>query len=215
MRLLIMGPPGAGKGTQAKKIADRLSIPAISTGDILRGNVEDRTLLGREAKRYLDAGELVPDEIINGMVRGRLDEPDTKNGFLLDGFPRTLPQVGTLDDILADEGVALDRVLVLTADSDELVKRVLNRANESGRSDDTEDVIRRRLDLYHTVTHPIVDWYAERGILVSVDAMRPAERVGRQILTALETMRPLVDHVPEHARQSIDLTGLGAAFGKQ
>jgi adenylate kinase len=185
MRLLIMGPPGAGKGTQAKKIADRLSIPAISTGDILRGNVEDRTLLGREAKRYLDAGELVPDEIINGMVRGRLDEPDTKNGFLLDGFPRTLPQVGTLDDILADEGVALDRVLVLTADSDELVKRVLNRANESGRSDDTEDVIRRRLQVYADQTEPLLDVYAGRGVLVLVNGMGEISEVTDRVLTAL------------------------------
>ncbi|GAA2755035.1 adenylate kinase [Actinopolymorpha rutila] len=184
-RLLIMGPPGAGKGTQAKKIAERLRIPAISTGDILRQNVEDRTLLGREAARYLDAGELVPDEIINGMVRARLDEPDTESGFLLDGYPRTLAQVGTLDDILADEGVSLERVLVLTVDSDELVKRVLNRAQESGRSDDTEDVIRRRLEVYAEQTEPLLDVYDGRHLLVPVNGMGEVNEVTERVLSAL------------------------------
>lgn len=185
MRLLIMGPPGAGKGTQAKEIARRLEIPAISTGEILRKNVEDRTLLGREAKRYLDAGELVPDEIINGMVRARLDEPDTRHGFLLDGFPRTLAQVETLDNILADEGVKLDRVLVLKVDNDELVRRLLGRAESDGRTDDTEEVIRRRLEVYSEQTEPLLGVYAQRGLLVIVKGMGEVGEVTERVLAAL------------------------------
>ncbi len=186
MRLLIMGPPGAGKGTQAKKIAERLQIPAISTGEILRANVDDRTLLGREAARYLDAGELVPDEIINGMVRARLDEPDTRRGFLLDGFPRTLAQVETLDNILADEGAKLDRVVMLSVDTDELVRRLLNRAESEGRTDDTEDVIRRRLEVYREQTEPLLGVYAQRGLLVVVNGMGEVHEVTDRVLGALE-----------------------------
>ncbi|MEQ7126425.1 adenylate kinase [Actinopolymorpha sp. B11F2] len=185
MRLLIMGPPGAGKGTQAKEIARRLEIPAISTGEILRKNVEDQTLLGREARRYLDRGDLVPDEIINGMVRARLDEPDTRHGFLLDGFPRTLAQVETLDNILADEGVKLDRVLVLKVDNDELVRRLLGRAESDGRTDDTEEVIRRRLEVYSEQTEPLLGVYAQRGLLVIVKGMGEVDEVTERVLAAL------------------------------
>ncbi|MEQ4205017.1 adenylate kinase [Actinopolymorpha sp. B17G11] len=185
MRLLIMGPPGAGKGTQAKEIARRLEIPAISTGEILRKNVEDQTLLGREARRYLDRGDLVPDEIINGMVRARLDEPDTRHGFLLDGFPRTLAQVETLDNILADEGVKLDRVLVLKVDNDELVRRLLGRAESDGRTDDTEEVIRRRLEVYSEQTEPLLGVYAQRGLLVIVKGMGEVNEVTERVLAAL------------------------------
>jgi adenylate kinase len=186
MRLLIMGPPGAGKGTQAKKIADRLQIPTISTGEILRANVSDRTLLGREAARYLDRGDLVPDEIINGMVRARLDEPDTRKGFLLDGFPRTVAQVETLDNILADEGTKLDRVVMLSVDTDELVRRLLSRAESEGRTDDTEDVIRRRLEVYREQTEPLLGVYAQRGHLVVVNGMGEVHQVTDRVLGALE-----------------------------
>jgi adenylate kinase len=185
MRLLIMGPPGAGKGTQAKEIAKRLEIPAISTGEILRKNVEDHTLLGREANRYLDAGELVPDEVINGMVRARLDQSDTRHGFLLDGYPRTLAQVETLDNILADEGVKLDRVLVLKVDNDELVRRLLGRAVSDGRTDDTEEVIRRRLEVYSEQTEPLLGVYAQRGLLVIVKGMGEVNEVTERVLAAL------------------------------
>jgi adenylate kinase len=185
MRLLIMGPPGAGKGTQARKIARRLQIPAISTGEILRANVDARTLLGREAKRYLDRGDLVPDEIINGMVRARVDEPDTRKGFLLDGFPRTLPQVETLDNILADEGVKLDRVLMLRVEVDELVDRLLSRATSEGRTDDSEDVIRRRLEVYREQTEPLLGVYDERGLLVVVNGMGEVSQVTDRVLGAL------------------------------
>ena len=184
MRLLIMGPPGAGKGTQAKKIAKRLQIPAISTGEILRANVDARTLLGREAARYLDAGELVPDEIINGMVRARLDEDNTAKGFLLDGYPRTVAQVETLDNILADEGAKLDRVLHLTVDTDELVRRLLSRAESDGRTDDTEDVIRRRLEVYREQTEPLLGVYAQRGLLVIVNGMGDVAEVTDRVLSA-------------------------------
>ncbi|HEY8454292.1 MAG TPA: adenylate kinase [Actinopolymorphaceae bacterium] len=185
MRLLIMGPPGAGKGTQAKLIAKRLDIPTISTGEILRKNVEDRTPLGREAKQYLDAGELVPDEVINGMVRDRLQQPDTRRGFLLDGYPRTAVQVETLDNILADEGKKLDRVLVLNVDRDELVRRLLRRAEIDGRTDDTEDVIRRRLEVYREQTEPVLDVYARRGLLAVVDGMGEIDEVADRVIAAL------------------------------
>ena len=135
-----MGPPGAGKGTQARFIADRYGIPAISTGDIFRANVSQGTPLGVEAKRYMDAGEYVPDEVTNKMVRARIDEPDAEPGFLLDGYPRTLAQVDELDGMIKFTGHALDAVVVLTADQDELVQRLLKRAEVEGRADDTEDV---------------------------------------------------------------------------
>jgi adenylate kinase len=185
MRLLIMGPPGAGKGTQATEIAERLSIPAISTGEIFRRNVSEHTLLGREAQRYLDRGEYVPDELTNSMLRARLDEPDTEAGFLLDGYPRTLKQVETLDKILADEGVALDRVLVLHVDEEELVKRLLGRAKSSGRSDDTEDVIRRRLEVYSEQTEPLLEVYAQRGLLDIVNGMGDIDDVTNRVLKSL------------------------------
>src|SRR5690625_1516890 len=145
-RLILLGPPGAGKGTQAEKIAERLAIPAISTGDIFRANVAERTELGETAQRYMDAGEYVPDEVTNAMVADRLAQDDARTGFLLDGYPRTEPQVMELDRMLADAGVSLDAVVELTADNDEVVARLLGRAQEQGRADDTESVIRRRLE---------------------------------------------------------------------
>jgi adenylate kinase len=214
MRILMVAPPGAGKGTQSAVIAAHFDIPHIATGELLRDHVARRTELGRAVREHLDRGDLVPDEIVLDMVGNALLEAKQNNtGYVLDGMPRNLTQARTLYQIAKTLDMTANVALHLKADDDELTRRLLARAALEHRTDDTEDVIRRRLDLYHQVTHPIIAGYAERGILVSVDAMRPVERVARQILTALEAMRPLVDHVPEHARRSIDLTGLGSAFG--
>jgi adenylate kinase len=185
MRLVIMGPPGAGKGTQAKQIAARLEIPAVSTGDIFRSNVAEATPLGVEAKRYMDAGNYVPDEITNGMVRDRLAEPDAASGFLLDGYPRTLAQVGELDAMLEATGSALDSVIVLTVDRDEVVQRLLKRAHDEGRSDDTEDVIRHRQVVYAEQTAPLIEVYQDRGLVVEVDGMGAVEDVTSRVFHAL------------------------------
>jgi adenylate kinase len=215
MRVLMVAPPGAGKGTQSAVIAAHFDIPHIATGDLLREHVAQRTDLGRAVQDHLDRGELVPDEIVLDMVQAAFDQAKAGGrGYVLDGMPRNLAQARALYQIAKAQDMTADVALHLKADDDELVRRLLARAALEHRADDTEDVIRRRLALYHAVTAPIVDWYAARGILVSVDAMRPRERVARQILTALEAMRPLLDYVPEHARRPIDLTGLGAAFGE-
>ncbi|WP_141014344.1 adenylate kinase [Nocardioides sambongensis] len=186
MRLLIMGPPGAGKGTQAKFIAERAGIPAISTGDIFRANVSQGTPLGVEAKRYMDAGEYVPDTVTNDMVRNRIAEPDAAAGFLLDGYPRTLAQVEELDSMLAGSGHDLDAVVVLTADPDELVARLLQRATIEGRADDTEEVIRRRQEVYLAETEPLIAVYTERNLVRAVDGMGEVDEVTERILGALE-----------------------------
>ncbi|UFU02417.1 adenylate kinase [Ruania suaedae] len=182
-RLVLLGPPGAGKGTQAARLAEHLGVPAISTGDIFRRNVADRTELGQLAQKYMDAGEYVPDEVTNKMVAGRLAEPDAVDGFLLDGYPRTAAQVSELDSMLAGRG--LTHVIELTADTDEVVQRLLNRAREQGRADDTESVIRRRLEVYAEQTAPLVDVYAERGLLVQVDGMGPVDEVTERLTAAL------------------------------
>ncbi|WP_028472790.1 adenylate kinase [Nocardioides alkalitolerans] len=189
MRLIIMGPPGAGKGTQAKVVADRFGIPAISTGDIFRANVSQGTPLGVEAKRYMDAGDYVPDSVTNAMVRDRIAEDDCVPGFLLDGYPRTVAQVEELDGMLAAAGDSLDAVLVLTVDDDELVKRLVHRAETDGRSDDTEDVIRHRQDVYNEQTAPLIKVYAERGLLVEVDGMGEVTDVTQRIAAALDGVR--------------------------
>jgi adenylate kinase len=186
MRLILMGPPGAGKGTQAKVIATHFGIPAISTGDIFRANVAGRTELGREAQRYMDAGEYVPDEVTNAMVRDRLSLPDAAPGFLLDGYPRTLAQVEELDSMLSDLSVTLDAVISLEADTDELVNRLLQRAHVEGRADDTEEVIRRRQEVYQDQTAPLLKVYGERGLLVEVDGMGEIDAVTHRIFNALE-----------------------------
>jgi adenylate kinase len=186
MKLVIMGPPGAGKGTQAKKIAGKLGIPAISTGDIFRQNVSDETELGVEAKRYMDNGDYVPDELTNKMVRERLAEDDAVDGFLLDGYPRTLAQVDELDDMLAQRDASIDAVLVLTVDEDEVVQRLANRAADEGRSDDTEDVIRHRQELYTEQTAPLIEVYDERGLLVRVDGMGAVDEVTSRVFDALD-----------------------------
>lgn len=186
MRMIFMGPPGAGKGTQATVVAGRFGIPAISTGDIFRANVSEGTPLGLEAKRYMDAGEYVPDSVTNEMVRNRIAEPDAEPGFLLDGYPRTLAQVEELDGMLAAADRSLDVVVVLTVDADELVQRLLKRAETSGRSDDTEDVIRHRQDVYTEQTAPLIDVYRDRGLLLEVDGLGEVDEVTARILSALD-----------------------------
>lgn len=185
MRVVLMGPPGAGKGTQAAVVAGRLSIPHVSTGDIFRANVSEGTPLGVEAKRYMDAGDYVPDSVTNAMVRDRLGQADAEPGFLLDGYPRTVAQVDELNGILAELGQALDHVVELTVDVDEVVGRLLKRSAEQGRSDDTEDVIRRRLEVYFDQTAPLVDAYAAQGLLVKVDGMGSVDEVTARVLAAL------------------------------
>lgn len=185
MRMLIIGPPGSGKGTQAHRIVQRLGVPAVSTGDIFRTNVTRQTPLGLQAKKYLDAGDFVPDKITNDMVRSRLREDDARNGFLLDGYPRSLPQVEFLDAFLADDEVNLDVALQLTADDSELVARLIARGKEAGRSDDNVAVIRHRLDLYYEQTQAVVARYADRGILAQIEGTGPIPAVTEKALEGI------------------------------
>ncbi|WP_425860714.1 adenylate kinase [Arthrobacter sp. TWP1-1] len=187
--MLIIGPPGSGKGTQAERIVGELGIVAISTGDIFRANVKGETPLGLEAKQYMDNGDFVPDSVTNRMVRDRLAQSDVADGFLLDGYPRTSPQVDELDDILASAGASMDIVVQLTADDEELVKRLLGRALETGRSDDTEAVIRHRLDLYREQTEVVVSRYAERGILAKVDGLGEMDDVTARVMEAIKNVK--------------------------
>ena len=184
-RMVLLGPPGAGKGTQAARICGRLSIPAISTGDIFRANVAGATELGRRAQQYMDRGEYVPDSVTNAMVRSRLAADDAARGFLLDGYPRTEAQVHELDAILAASGLALDIVLEITADSEAVVARLLTRASEQNRADDTESVIRHRLEVYVEQTAPLAALYRDRGLLVQVDGIGAVDEVTERIMTAL------------------------------
>ncbi|QMW68528.1 adenylate kinase [Mumia sp. ZJ1417] len=179
-----MGPPGAGKGTQATLLAEKLGIPHISTGDIFRANVSQGTELGVLAKSYMDKGEYVPDEITNAMVRDRLSQEDARRGFLLDGYPRTVDQVDTFDGILDDLGEQLDAVVELVVDREELIARLLKRAETSGRTDDTEEVIRHRQEVYERTT-PLLAVYADRGLLVKVDGIGEVDDIQGRILDAL------------------------------
>lgn len=181
MRLVLVGPPGAGKGTQAAVLSEQLAVPHISTGDLFRGNIDNATSLGQEAKRYLDAGELVPDEVTNGMVRDRLAEPDAQQGFLLDGYPRTTPQADVLGEILGENGMELTAVLRFDVPEEELVRRLLER----GRSDDTEDVIRRRLGVYREETEALLEYYGDK--VLAVDALGSVEDITNRALEALRT----------------------------
>ncbi|GLY23342.1 adenylate kinase [Micromonospora sp. NPDC050187] len=214
MRLVLVGPPGAGKGTQAEFIAAHLSVPKISTGDIFRANVSQGTPLGVEAKRYMDAGKLVPDEVTINMVRGRLAEPDAAEGFLLDGFPRTTPQAAALDKLLADLGTALELVLELVVDDDEVIRRLSGRRTCRGcgkiwhvefdattrdgicdrcgaelfqRDDDKPETIAARLREYAEKTAPLVDYYGAQGKLVGIDATGPVEDVTVRAIDALRS----------------------------
>jgi adenylate kinase len=188
-----MGPPGAGKGTQAARIANHYGIPAISTGDIFRANVSAGTDLGVTAQQYMNAGEYVPDDITNAMVRARLLEPDAAGGFLLDGYPRTAAQVDELDGMLKVTGHELDAVIVLTVDTDELVGRLLNRAHVEGRADDTEEVIRRRQEVYLTQTEALIDIYRWRQLLQEVDGIGNVSDVTRRVFDALPGGRGQTD----------------------
>lgn len=185
-RMLIIGPPGSGKGTQAERISERLGVVAISTGDIFRAHVKGGTPLGIEAKKFMDAGDFVSDSVTNEMVRSRLSQDDVDNGFLLDGYPRTAAQIDYLDGVLAAGEQELDVVLQLTADDEELVQRLLRRAKEIGRSDDYEAVIRHRLDLYHQQTEAVVATYARRGILTRIDGIGGIDDVTGRVLDAIE-----------------------------
>ncbi len=186
MRLIILGPPGAGKGTQAARLAQRHGIPAISTGDIFRSNIKNGTELGKQVQALLAAGAYVPDEITNAIVRDRLQEPDAARGFLLDGYPRTKAQVAELDSVLAAEGHRIDAVLELTADVDEVVQRLLKRAETEGRVDDTEDVIRHRQEVYLRETAPLAEIYRDHGVLRQVDGMGDVDEVAGRLEAALE-----------------------------
>ena len=185
MRLLLIGPPGAGKGTQASKLSEVFGIPAISTGDIFRENVKNQTPLGLEAKSYMDSGDYVPDSLTNKLVRDRLKNPDCANGFLLDGYPRTADQVSELDSILKETKGSLDAVIQLTADTDEVVRRLAKRAIDQGRSDDTEDVIRNRMSVYEEQTAPLITMYAARCFLIMVDGLGEIDDVTNRIVEAL------------------------------
>jgi adenylate kinase len=184
-RLLLIGPPGAGKGTQAVRLAEAFGVPAVSTGDIFRFNVKNETELGLQAKAFMDAGEYVPDSLTNAIVHDRLQEVDAAGGFLLDGYPRTTEQVHELDRLLQADGTALDAVVQITADTDEVVARLLKRAAEQGRADDTAEVIRHRMDVYASQTAPLIDLYAARGLVVTVDGLGAVDEVTTRILDAL------------------------------
>ncbi|WP_371481046.1 adenylate kinase [Kitasatospora sp. NBC_00315] len=214
MRIVLVGPPGAGKGTQAHLLAKTLSIPHISTGDLFRANIGQRTQLGLEAKGYMDAGHLVPDEVTIGMAKDRMAQSDAAGGFLLDGFPRNLVQAKALDEILAEWGIALDGVLDLEVPEDEVVKRIAGRRlcrNDGGhvfhvdynppavadvcdecggelyqRSDDTEDKVRTRLEVYHTETEPIIDYYAQQGLVATIPALGKVDEVTQRAIEALK-----------------------------
>lgn len=215
MRLVLVGPPGAGKGTQAQFIAEHLSVPTISTGDIFRANVSQGTPLGLQAKAYMDRGDLVPDDVTIDMVRLRLSEDDAKGGFLLDGFPRTVPQAQVLDDLLANPGVKLDVVLELVVENDEVIRRLSGRRTcrtcnhiwhvdfdppsvegvcdlDDGalyhRDDDQPETVAKRLEVYANDTSPLVNYYAERGLLIGIDATGPVDDV---TLRAIDALRPL------------------------
>ncbi len=185
-RLLIVGPQGSGKGTQAARLAEVFQIPAISTGDIFRANIKGGTELGRLAQEYTNKGELVPDEVTDSMVRSRLGEDDAKGGFILDGYPRNAHQVEALDATLGELGWELDGVIELTADRAELLSRIAKRAELEGREDDTEEAIARRLDIYEEQTAPLTATYRERELLVAVDGIGEVAEVTDRIVAGLQ-----------------------------
>lgn len=195
-RMLIMGPPGSGKGTQASRIADKLGIVAISTGDIFRHNVKHMTPLGVEAKRYIDAGDFVPDDVTNRMVADRIAQADAEHGFLLDGYPRTAGQVEALDAMLSEAGQSLTAVVELEVPDAELVERLLKRAEIEGRADDTAEVIQHRLDLYHRETAAVLENYAGRGIVARVDGTGQIDDVTERLLQAVYSVRTATGTIP-------------------
>ncbi|MBD9702683.1 adenylate kinase [Streptomyces caniscabiei] len=214
MRIVLVGPPGAGKGTQAAFLAQNLSIPHISTGDLFRANISKQTELGKLAKSYMDKGELVPDEVTIAMAKDRMEQPDAEHGFLLDGFPRNVSQAEALDVTLRDESMNLDAVLDLEVPEEEVVKRIAGRRicrNDSAhvfhvtykkpkqeglcdtcggelyqRDDDSEETVRTRLEVYHTQTEPIIDYYKAQGLVVTISALGPVEEVTQRAMEALK-----------------------------
>lgn len=184
-RLIFLGPPGAGKGTQAKVLADWLGIPHISTGDILRDSVANQTPLGQKAKDYMDRGDLVPDSLILDMIRDRLSQTDTAQGWILDGFPRNVAQARQLDELLEAMGQTSDRIINLKVDDAVLIERLLARGQDQGRSDDTREVIERRLQVFHDNTAPIVDFYGDRPALISIDGDAPMTEVTQRLKDAI------------------------------
>lgn len=184
-RLLLVGPPGAGKGTQALALSQAFGVPAISTGDIFRANVKNETPLGVQAKAFMDAGNNVPDSLTNDLITDRLANEDCAGGFLLDGYPRTTDQVRHLDAFLADHSVSLDAVVQLVADADVVVARCRNRALEQGRSDDSETVVRHRLEIYEEQTAPLIDVYLQRGKVLAIDGIGEIADVTARIISAL------------------------------
>jgi adenylate kinase len=189
MRIVLLGPPGSGKGTQAAKLAERYGIPRISTGDILRRNVADGTDLGKRARAYMEAGKLVPDEVVIEMTARRLAEPDAKNGFILDGFPRTMPQADALDSMLSEIDRPLSIVFELQVPDEVAVERLHKRAVEEGRADDTADAIAKRIALYHQETAPLVSHYRLAGNLVGIHGDRSEHDVFAEIQDALDQTR--------------------------
>jgi adenylate kinase len=214
MRIVLVGPPGAGKGTQAVRLAEKLGIPHISTGDLFRANISRQTELGKLAKSYMDAGNLVPDEVTIAMAKDRMEQPDAEKGFLLDGFPRNVSQAEALDQLLRDERMTLDAVLDLEVPEDEVVKRIAGRricrndsshvfhvtyspAQQEGvcdvcggelyqRDDDSEDTVRKRLEVYHTQTEPIIDYYKAQGLVVTISSLGPVDEITQRALEALK-----------------------------
>ncbi|OIK25917.1 adenylate kinase [Streptomyces malaysiense] len=217
MRIVLVGPPGAGKGTQAVRLAEKLAVPHISTGDLFRANISRQTELGKLAKSYMDAGNLVPDEVTIAMAKDRMEQPDAENGFLLDGFPRNVAQAEALDELLRTERMTLDAVLDLEAPEDEVVKRIAGRRicrkdsshvfhvaynvpKQEGvcdvcggelyqRADDSEETVRTRLEVYHTQTEPIIDYYKSQGLVRTISAMGPVDEVTERALDALKSER--------------------------
>jgi adenylate kinase len=184
-RLLIVGPPGAGKGTQAARITAAYGIPDVSTGDIFRANIKNQTPLGVQVKAIIDSGDYVSNDLTNALVKSRLEEDDALGGFLLDGYPRTLEQVAYLDELLASKGQALDAVIQLVADQDAVVARLRKRAIEQGRTDDTEEAIRHRQEVYARETSPLIAVFRDRGLLIEVDGLGEIDDVARRISDAL------------------------------
>ncbi|MEU6816576.1 adenylate kinase [Streptomyces sp. NPDC046860] len=214
MRIVLVGPPGAGKGTQAVRLAETLTVPHISTGDLFRANISQQTELGKLAKSYMDAGNLVPDEVTIAMAKDRMEQPDAVNGFLLDGFPRNVSQAKALDELLQGEGITLDAVLDLEVPEEEVVKRIAGRRicrNDSShvfhvtysapkkegvcdvcggelyqRDDDSEDTVRKRLEVYHTQTEPIIDYYKAQGLVRTISSLGPVDEITKRALEALK-----------------------------